>query len=210
MSAELLTNIADAVRLLAGGGVLVYPTETFFGIGCDVRDARAVDAVFRAKRRQSGMALPVILGDASQLGMVTRGHGAVEAALARDFWLGPLSILCPALPELPDTLTGGTGRVAVRVSPHPAAMALALGLGAPLAASSANVSGRAAVVRVADLDRELLSGVDGVYDAPPQPAGGLPSTLVDVLTDGTLRILREGAVPRAALVSKGYEVVSPC
>lgn len=210
MSSKILTNIADAVRLLAKGGVLVYPTETFFGIGCDARDARAVDAVFRAKRRQPGMALPVIIGDISQLGMVTNGHGTVETSLATDFWPGPLSILCPALPGLPAALTGGTGRVAVRVSPHPAARALALGLGAPLAASSANISGRDAVVRAVDLGHELLSAVDGVYDAPPQPAGGLPSTLVDVLTDGTLRVLREGAVPVAALVGRGYTVVPSC
>lgn len=193
--------------LLRRGGVLVYPTETFFGIGCDARDGAAVEAVFRAKRRAVGMPLPVILGDAGQLDMIAAGWGAVEASLAHEFWPGPLSILCEAHHDVPSVLTGGTGRVAVRVSPHPAACALALAAGFPIAATSANISGRPAVVRVADLDPDLLGAVDGVFDAPPQPAGGLPSTLVSVVSGGKLRILREGAVSRAELAAKGHVIL---
>uniref|UniRef100_B8DL97 L-threonylcarbamoyladenylate synthase n=1 Tax=Nitratidesulfovibrio vulgaris (strain DSM 19637 / Miyazaki F) TaxID=883 RepID=B8DL97_NITV9 len=208
---RLMLNLDDAAALLRAGRVVVFPTETFFGVGCLATHAGAVDEVYRVKRRAHRLALPVIVGHVDQLTQVAAPMGHVAEGLARRFWPGPLSILLPAAPGVPEPLTGGTGRVAVRLTPHPAARELCLRAGGPLVASSANISGRPAVTRAMDLDPELLAEVAGVLDLPPAPPGGLPSTLVEVLDGGCigdgaprLRVLRAGAVSVQALSDAGY------
>ena len=101
----------------------------------------------------------------------------------------------------------GTGRVAVRLSSHPVARALAQAVGEPITSSSANISGNPAVVSVNQLDEELIASVMGILDEPPVPAGGLPSTLVERMEDGRLRLLRAGAVTSAQIAEAGFEVV---
>ncbi|MGJ3522464.1 L-threonylcarbamoyladenylate synthase [Nitratidesulfovibrio sp. D1] len=210
-----MLNMDDAAALLRTGRVVVFPTETFFGVGCLATHAGAVDEVYRVKRRVHRLALPVIAGHVDQLAQVAARMDPVAEGLARRFWPGPLSVLLPAAPGVPAPLTGGTGRVAVRLTPHPVARELCLLAGGPLVASSANISGRPAVTRVADLDPELTVEVAGVLDLPPAPPGGLPSTLVEVLDGGgggaaaglpRLRVLRAGAVPVQALRDAGYAV----
>ncbi|MDR3045910.1 MAG: threonylcarbamoyl-AMP synthase [Desulfovibrio sp.] len=214
-------SLDDAAALLRAGRVVVFPTETFFGVGCLATHAGAVDEVYRVKRRAHRLALPVIVGQVDQLAQVAAPLSPAAEGLARRFWPGPLSILLPAVPGVPEPLTGGTGRVAVRLTPHPVARELCLLAGGPLVASSANISGRPAVTRATDLDLELLAEVAGVLDLPPAPPGGLPSTLVEVLDGGgartgartgggtgggapRLRVLRAGAVPAQALRDAGY------
>lgn len=211
-----MLDMEAAVELLRSGRVVVFPTETFFGVGCLATSPEAVSEVYRVKRRSHRLALPVIVGHVDQLAQVAAHAPQAAMQLARRFWPGPLSILLPAAPGVPEPLTGGTGRVAVRLTPHPVARELCLRAGGPLVASSANISGRPAVTRLADLDPELLAEVAGVLDLPPSPPGGLPSTLVEVL-DGEpgrqgalprLRILRAGVVTASELRGAGYEVDS--
>lgn len=200
-----MQSIEDAALVLQRGGVLIYPTETFFGIGCRVCDASAVAKVYAAKRRAAGLPLPVLGANREQLAQVALFSEGVEA-LARRFWPGPLTLLLPALPCVPESITAGTGRIAVRVSSHPVARALALAAGSALAASSANISGRAAVTTVSALDAELTAVVDGVLDMGPTPGGGLPSTLARLEADG-LHILRVGAVSVAELEAAGHSII---
>lgn len=190
------------------GGVLIYPTETFFGIGCSVCDAKAVAKVYAAKHRAARLPLPVLGANLEQLLRVAEFPSGVEA-LAQRFWPGPLTLLLPARPCVPESITAGTGRIAVRVSSHPVARGLALAAGSALAASSANISGRPAVTSVQALDAELVAAVDAVLDGAPLPSGGLPSTLARLDADNVriLRILRAGAVSAAALEAAGYEVI---
>lgn len=206
MSPEIL-SLEQACAVIRRGGVIAYPTETFFGLGCCALDGDAVASVFAAKRRAPDMPLPVIAGDVDQLALVAAHVSDAARALAERFWPGPLSILFPAHPAVPPVLTGGTGTVAVRVSPHPGARALALGSGAPLAATSANISGRPAVTSATELDVELLQAIEGVFDMPPQPAGGMASTLVCCDDSGRLRILRDGPVSSEMLRAAGYELI---
>lgn len=210
-----MSHMDETAALLRAGGVVVFPTETFFAVGCLALHAGAVGRVYRVKRRPHGLALPVIVGHVDQLAMVAARLDPVAEDLARRFWPGPLSVLLPAAPDVPALLTGGTGRVAVRLTPHPVARELCLLAGGPLAASSANISGRPTAARAAGLDPELRAGVAGVLDLPPAPPGGLPSTLVEPSTgeDGghgtgrpRLRVLRVGAVPVQALRDAGYAV----
>ena len=149
--------------------------------------------------------LPLILGNWEQLDMIAKVPDGFMPLLER-FWPGPLSVLLPARLRVPDILTGGTGRVAVRLSSHPVARALAEAVGEPITSSSANISGTPAVVSAGQLDKELLVSVKGVLDEPPTPAGGLPSTLVERLENGKLHILRSGAITPAELIAAGFEM----
>ena len=190
--------------------MVVYPTETFYGVGCMACHAQAVSRVYAAKRRAVRLPLPVLGADRAQLEEVAVFNPALEA-LARRFWPGPLTLLLPARPCVPERITAGTGNIAVRVTSHPTATALALAVGAALAASSANISGRAAVTEAAALDADLWRHVDGVLTEGPAPGGGLPSTLAQVLpgAEAQLRILRVGAISCAALEAAGYSLLLP-
>ena len=202
-------NCDDAVEALRQGSVIIYPTETFYGLGCNALNPDAVGAVYTVKRRPYRLPLPVIIGDIAQIGSVAEYVFPVAEQLMIRFWPGPLSIVFPASPEVPDLLTAGTGRIAVRLSSHPGAAALCRASGMVLTASSANISGVPPVMQVQDLDPELAPGVAGVFDAPPQPAGEDPSTIVDVLPGGEggiVRILRHGAVSEATLIAAGFSI----
>ena len=217
-AAELLFHdFASAAACMAEGGLAVYPTETFFGIGCRADRADAVLRIFEAKRRKADMPLPVILGSAEQLELVAAPRPAIAADLAdlAAFWPGPFTLLLPALPTLPEALTGGTGNIALRVSSHPDARALALACGCPIVSSSANISGRAPVTQASELDPDLLAflrpGLDGVLALPnsPAPGGGLASTIVQPLGSRHLLLRREGALPLSALRDAGFTLTFP-
>ena len=195
-----------AVELMLDGHPVIFPTETFFALGSRALDADATARVYRAKHRSTVRPLPLILGDWEQLDMIAKVHDGLMPLLKR-FWPGPLSVIFPARLRVPDILTGGTGRVAVRLSSHPVARALAQAVGEPITSSSANISGNPAVVSVNQLDEELIASVMGILDEPPVPAGGLPSTLVERMEDGRLRLLRAGAVTSAQIAEAGFEVV---
>ena len=201
--------VERALQVLQGGGTICYPTETFFAVGCMADDRMAIQHVFSAKQRSSAMPLPVVIGGGEQLELLTDCRhiaSSLVQKLAETFWPGPLSILVPAAGRVPDVLTGGTGQVAVRVSPHPVARKLCLAAGAPLVSSSANISGRPAVTQAAALDPELVAATGGVLDMPPAPAGGKPSTLVQISGADTVRILRHGAVAAEELVKANVRI----
>ena len=199
-------DLKRAVELMLDGHPVIFPTETFFALGSRALDADATARVYRAKHRSTVRPLPLILGDWEQLDMIAKVHDELMPLLKR-FWPGPLSVIFPARLRVPDILTGGTGRVAVRLSSHPVARALAQAVGEPITSSSANISGNPAVVSVKQLDEELIASVMGILDEPPVPAGGLPSTLVERMEGGRLRLLRAGAVTSAQIVEAGFEVV---
>ncbi|WP_239446633.1 L-threonylcarbamoyladenylate synthase [Mailhella massiliensis] len=200
----------EAFRRIHMGGLLIYPTETFFGIGCRADDEAAVVRVFRCKRRSLSMPLPVILGSAEQLGLVAcpGPELAGDLDILSRFWPGPLTLLLPVVSGLPEALTGGSGRIAARVSSHPAARELALACGFPIVSTSANISGRPAVTSADALDAELVASLnpetDGVFDALPAPGGGEASTIVEPLGHRRLRLLRQGALPASSLEDAGF------
>ncbi|MFI3270871.1 MAG: L-threonylcarbamoyladenylate synthase [Pseudomonadota bacterium] len=196
-------SLSKASTAIKEGGLVAYATETFYGLGCSALNAHAIASIFAAKRRQEHMALPVIIGNIEQLSLLSMDIGLVEQSLMHTFWPAPLSILFKVRPEVPSILTGGTGFVAVRLSPHDGATKLAMAAGVPLVATSANISGRPAVTRASDLDVDLLSGISGYYDEGTNPQGGLPSTLIRC-EQGAISILREGGVSRFALEKAGF------
>lgn len=198
-------TLERAAACMRAGKPVIFPTETFFGLGSRALDPDASAKIFLAKHRATVRPLPLILGDWTMLETVAKVSDSLFPLL-KTFWPGPLSVILPARLRVPEVLTGGTGKVAVRISPHPAARALACAVGEPITASSANLSGCPPVTTAAELSPELCAFVSGVLDLPPAPQGGLPSTLVEPEKDG-LRILRPGVVSCEALESKGFRIL---
>ncbi len=211
MSFPTLT-LEEACAALRDGLAVIYPTETFFALGCDALNPDAVGRIFSIKRRALNLPLPVIISRRDDLDKLIAYVPEAAAKLMDAFWPGPLSIVLPARPEVPDLLTAGVGRLAVRFSPHPAPAALRNGCGILLSASSANLSGEPSVSDAAALCSEMHSGVAGIFEAGPAPAGGLPSTVLDVV-DGPqgplVRILRPGAVNAESIRRAGFKVREP-
>ncbi len=194
------------VAELQRGGLIAYPTETFYALGCLATTHAAVERVVAAKGRPDGKPLPLIVSDWDMARRFLRLHG-MALDLARHFWPGPLSIVVEVDPCVSPLARDSDGRSAVRMSPHVLAARLCRDAGAPLVSSSANRSGQPAVCRPSALDPVLLRESRAlVLDGPPWPAGGVPSTLVEVLGQNALRVLRVGAIAVQDIVAKGFSV----
>jgi len=195
------------VRALRDGGLVVYPTETFYALGCLATMHASVERLVAVKGRPADKPFPVIIADWEMAGRFFRLEGTA-LALARRFWPGPLSIVIESIDALSPLTRDSRGHSAVRMSPHPVATRLCREAGAPLVSSSANVSGEAPVCRPGDLDPVLLRHSGAlVVDAEPWPAGGLPSTLVEVVSEGSVRLLRAGAVSAEEIADCGFDVL---
>ncbi len=188
------------------GKIVLYPTETFYAVGCSVFAEQALQRVFGVKKRPLHKALPVLAASLEHVHAIAQINEQ-EEQLAKAFWPGPLTLLCKAKAVVPAYITAGTGKVAVRISSHPTAKALARALDAPLVCSSANLSGEAPPRLAQDISLALLDTVQAVITEGPDPQGGLPSTIVE-LCDGVLHIRRQGAVSAAQL--QAYGVVVAC
>ena len=176
----------------AAGGLVAFPTETVYGLGANALDPVAVRRIFAAKGRPATNPVIVHVADAEQVSAVAADWPAAAAALAARFWPGPLTLVVPRRPEVPDAVTAGGPTVAVRVPAHPVAAALLRAAGVPVAAPSANRSTELSPTRAEHVWKGLAGRIDFVLDGGPCP-GGIESTVVDV-TGPVVRLLRPGLV----------------
>lgn len=191
---------------IAQGRLVVYPTETFYALGCPATLHAAVQRVFFAKHRPMDKPLPSIVGDWAMVEKFLYPNAAM-LSLAQAFWPGPLSIIMPVSSAFSPLARDGQGCAAVRMTPHPVAAGLCSAVGLPLVSSSANRSGQPPVCVPDALDPELIREADALIVAdPPYPGGGKPSTLVEMIGKKKVRILRSGAVNQAALERRGYDI----
>lgn len=190
-------EIRAAALALRRGELVVFPTETVYGLGAHALDPAAVARVFAAKGRPADNPLIVHVADAEAARALARAWPPGAEALARAFWPGPLTLVLPRDPRVPDVTTGGLDTVAVRVPDHPVAQALLREAALPVAAPSANRSGRPSPTRVADARADLGDAVAVYLDGGPTRVG-LESTVVG-LSGGRPRLLRLGGVPVEAL-----------
>ncbi len=189
--------IAQAGAALRDGGLVALPTETVYGLGADAHDARAVRRIFAAKGRPADNPLIVHLADAAELGRVAATITPLARALARRFWPGPLTIVLDAAPDLPRVTTGGLSTIAVRVPDHPVARAVIGAAGVPVAAPSANRSGRPSPTTADHVAADLTGRIDVLVDAGPTGLG-VESTVVDARGRRPV-VYREGALSREQL-----------
>ena len=189
-------GLEAAAAAIRGGGLVGYPTDTLYGLGADVHDPRAVAAVLAAKGRAAAMGIPVLIADPGDLERVTASVPPEAWLLAERFWPGALTLVLSKSPDIPPAATGGLDTVALRVPAHDTPRALARLLGCPVTGTSANRSGRPGLTDADEVRREFEGECCMVLDG--RCAGGVASTLVD-LTGSTPRVLREGAISRAAI-----------
>ena len=188
-SAASLERAAEALR---AGQVIAYPTETVYGLGVDPFNTAALDRLFQAKARDRGQAVLLIIGDKDQLDRAVRDISPRARACMAAFWPGPLSLLLPKHPDLPEAVAPGREKICVRCPGLPWARQLCDNFGGPITSTSANQSGEPPVD---DLRALNLTGVALGIDAGPL-GQGVPSTILDPDSGD---ILREGAITRADL-----------
>ena len=186
-------GIAEAARLILAGEPVAMPTETVYGLAADATDGEAVAKIYAAKGRPSFNPLIVHVPDlatAEAIGM----FGDAARALAEEHWPGPLTLVVPLKPgaAIASLITAGLGTVALRVPAHPAMQALLKACGRPLAAPSANASGRISPTRADHVQASLGGRIPLIIDGGPT-ARGIESTIV-AATGGPLRLLRRGPV----------------
>jgi L-threonylcarbamoyladenylate synthase len=192
-------GLAQAAAVLAGGGVVGFPTETVYGLGADARNGPAVARVFAAKGRPAFNPLIVHVADLKAARAVCVMDGRAER-LAAAFWPGPLTLVLPLREGagISPLVTAGLPTVAVRVPAHPVARALIAAFGGPVAAPSANPSGRVSPTSAAHVVAGLSGRIDAVVDGGACPVG-VESTILGL--DGPAVLWREGGVPAERLAA---------
>ena len=185
-------DLEAAVRVLRAGGLVAFPTETFYGLGALALDEAAVARVFQAKGRPGDKPLLVLVDSLAMVERLAQEVPDRSRRLMARYWPGPLTLVLPARADLPRALTAGTGTIGVRLSGHPVARALVQAAGAPVTAPSANPHGGASPRTADEVLTALGTRVDLVVDGGLTP-GGLASTVLD-LTGATAVLLRSGAV----------------
>jgi L-threonylcarbamoyladenylate synthase len=186
-------DLAPAVTALQHGGVVAFPTETFYGLAVDPRSAAAVARIFVLKQRAPDQPLPLIAGDIDQVAAHVGTLTPLAARLASRGWPGPLTLIIPASPDLCDAVHLATGKIAVRVPADAVARALAARVGHAITSTSANISGEPPPAAPDRVVASFGSGIDVLIDTGPTPAG-LPSTIVDATGDVPV-LVRAGAIP---------------
>ena len=185
-------EIGEAVRLLARGEVVAFPTETVYGLGANALDPNAVGAIFKAKGRPQDNPLIVHLCDASQAKDYVQAISSQARLLMDRFWPGPLTLVLKKAGLIPPVVTAGLGTVALRVPDHPLALELVRRTGFPLAAPSANLSGRPSPTRAEHVLNDLNGKIPAILDGG-ETGWGLESTVLDC-TVQPFQLLRPGGV----------------
>ena len=175
-----------ACHALAGGGVIAYPTEGVWGLGCEPLNRHACARILSLKRRPRAKGFILIASDFSQLKPFVQAMPGAKLAPALKTWPGPATWLVPASAWLPQYLTGGRRTLAVRVTAHPAARALCAAYGGPIVSTSANISGHAPARTALQVQRQFGGALDYVV---PGETGGLkgPTPIRDLVTGRQVR-----------------------
>jgi L-threonylcarbamoyladenylate synthase len=179
-----------AVRVLRAGGLVAFPTDTVYGLGCIAFKPKAVEKIYVAKGRSAEKSLPVLLGNSRDLDLVASDVTELASRLARSFWPGPLTLVVGKRAGLPEAISTGN-TIAVRQPNHPLAISLLRSTG-PLAVTSANLTDHPSARTADDVLQQLDGRVDLILDGGTAP-GGVPSTIVDC-TQSELVLLRQGPI----------------
>ncbi|MEV5029756.1 L-threonylcarbamoyladenylate synthase [Paenibacillus sp. LPE1-1-1.1] len=196
---QLGPELREAAAALRDGGLIAFPTETVYGLGADARSTEAVERIFSAKGRPSDNPLIVHIAHRKQLDELVLPYPKLASRLMDCFWPGPLTIVLPVRDEaLSPLVTAGLPTVGIRIPDHRAALALLEQAGCPIAAPSANRSGRPSPTLAEHVLEDLEGRIDGLVDDGPTGVG-LESTVIELDGEHGIRILRPGGITREAL-----------
>jgi L-threonylcarbamoyladenylate synthase len=193
---DLSKDIEEAGKVLLSGGVVAFPTESFYGLAVNPMDEEAVDRLFKLKQREADQPIIILIPSLESLGAYASNIPDISRVLIKKHWPGGLTILFKAMPCISYRLTAGTGKIGIRLSSHPAATALARSINSAITGTSANISGRppcTSAMEVYDYFKEGIFILDGGLTE-----GGKGSTILDVTVDPPI-ILREGMISEEEL-----------
>ena len=187
-------DLQEAVRVLRAGGIIVYPTDTVWGIGCDATNAEAVARIYALKQREDSKSMLVLLDSAAKLNFYI-----ADIPEAADMLLGlgdermkPMTIIYPNARNLAPNLIAEDGSIGIRITNEPFSKALCAQLKHPIVSTSANISGHPTARFYAEIEQEILDGSDYIChfrrddDCPAEP-----SSIIKINSDGSFKIIRE-------------------
>lgn len=198
-------ELAECGALLRRGELVCFPTETVYGLGANALDPEAVSKIFQVKNRPANNPLIAHIDDWSMLDQVVETMPEEIRALAERFWPGPLTVVLPRGPKIPDIVSAGLPTVAVRCPEHPIARALIREAGVPIVAPSANLSGRPSPTCVDHCKEDLTGKIPAIIDGG-RCSIGLESTVVAPMGGRKLKLLRPGGITIPMLQDAGFEV----
>ncbi len=185
-------DISTAIPILKQGGVIAYPTETVYGLGCDPTNPKAVQKLFDLKGRDSKVPIPVLIGELSQLPLYVEEIPKSAKKLIQKFWPGALTLIFRAKNIFPEELLAKTGKIAVRISSHPIAQELTKKFALPLTTTSANRSGQPAASTPEEVEKYFNNEIDGILSGGELSASQ-SSTILDVTFDPP-KLIRAGVI----------------
>ena len=188
-----MADLNRAVAVLNGGGVVAFPTETYYGLAVDPLNPMALNHLFSLKQRNISKPILTLVDDRESLSSLVQDIPILYEPLMKEFWPGPLTLIFQARVNLPTLLTAGTSTIGVRQSSHPFARQLLRAFGRSITATSANISGRAAAVDAYEVKSQFGSKIDMIFDGGKTP-GIIGSSIVGLDGD-KLKFIREGVIP---------------
>ena len=194
--------IKKAASVIKAGGTIAYPTRCLYGLGTDAFNARAVQRIFSIKQRSANKPVLILIDHIKQLERLVTHVPEIAADIIRQFWPGNVTLVFEAGDEVSPDLTGGSGKIGIRLPGHPVASALLKAIAGPITGTSANLSGSPGCHQISDLAPELAHQLDLILDAGPLE-GGRGSTVVDVTEGERPIILREGVVTARDIMALG-------
>lgn len=193
-------DIHAATATIISGGVVIYPTETVYGLGADAFNTAAVQRISAIKKRDTSRPISIAVSDLNMLADAAYLDDVSEV-FVRKFLPGPITVILPKKEKIPDILTGGSDLIGIRFPDHPLTIRLIQSVGGPITSTSANTSGRPAPSKIENIEPEIINQVDYIIEGR-DCAQGAPSTVVDLVHR---KILRDGALSSA--VRKALEVM---
>ena len=200
-----LNNLKEAAEVIKSGGTVLFPTETVYGIGANALDENAVNKIFEAKGRASDNPLIVHISNLNMLDNLICGINEIEKTLIDNFWPGPLTVIFDKKEIVPNNVTANLNTVGIRFPSNKIANALIEFSNVPIAAPSANISGKPSGTKIEDIIQELDGKVDYIIDGGMTDIG-VESTVIRV-KDNKVHILRPGKITKENIESLGFSVI---
>ena len=198
-----VTQINESISYLKQGNLVVFPTDTLYGIAVDPANEQAVKRLIDIKGRSYDQGIPLLLGDTEDAKKYTTHFNIIAQRLANSFWPGPLTLVLPSAPSISALITGGRNTIALRVPDHPVARFLASEMGGAITGTSANKHGNENPVNVTEIRHQIGEYVDLILDGGvlSDPAA---SSIVEIGNDD-IHILRQGVIPEERLQKIAFD-----
>lgn len=188
------TKLKEPAQEIKNGGIVVFPTETVYGIGTNALNADAVKKLYNVKQRPLNKPISMLVSSIDMIEKVARDITSLEYALIKEFFPGPLTIILKKKDIVPDIVTAGSDTVGIRMPANEITIELIKGAGVPIAAPSANISGNPSGTELSNIINEFGENVDYYIDGGKSKIG-LASTIVQII-DGRPHILRQGSITK--------------